>query len=83
MSQAAYGWRIALSSHMDAQLLTQTTLSGNQGGEDTFGHDYQFTKDLREIVAHKLPKVDVRVLVYPRFETRGDLGQCVSRFRDW
>lgn len=54
-----------------------------QGGESTFGNDYQFTKHLRDIVAQKLPKIDVRVLVYPKYETRGELGQCVSRFRDW
>lgn len=54
-----------------------------QGGEDTFGPDYQFTKHLRRLVAHALPKVNVEVLVYPKYETRGDLGQCVSRFRDW
>ncbi|KAK7422416.1 hypothetical protein QQX98_001695 [Neonectria punicea] len=58
-------------------------IHGFQGGEDTFGHDYQFTKDLRDLVAEALPKLDVRVLVYPKYETRGDLGDCVSRFRDW
>ncbi|GJN68929.1 hypothetical protein PLIIFM63780_000883 [Purpureocillium lilacinum] len=58
-------------------------IHGFKGGEETFGADYQFTRDLRDAVAHKLPKVDVRVLVYPKYETRGDLGQCVSRFRDW
>ncbi|KAG6108944.1 hypothetical protein E4U14_003408 [Claviceps sp. LM454 group G7] len=58
-------------------------IHGFKGGESTFGNDYQFTKHLRDIVAQKLPKVDVRVLVYPKYETRGDLGQCVSRFRDW
>lgn len=54
-----------------------------QGGESTFGDDYEFTKHLRNVVAQKLPKVNVRVLVYPRYETRGDLGECVSRLRDW
>jgi hypothetical protein len=34
-------------------------------------------------VANELPKVDVKVLVYPKYETRGDLGECVSRFRSW
>ncbi|OAA38106.1 hypothetical protein NOR_06851 [Metarhizium rileyi] len=58
-------------------------IHGFKGGESTFGDDYEFTKHLRDIVAQKLPKVDVRVLVYPKFETRGDLGECVSRFRDW
>ncbi|KAG6048608.1 hypothetical protein E4U39_007195 [Claviceps sp. Clav50 group G5] len=58
-------------------------IHGFKGGESTFGNDYQFTKHLRDIVAQKLPKVHVRVLVYPKYETRGDLGQCVIRFRDW
>ncbi|KJZ74032.1 hypothetical protein HIM_06481 [Hirsutella minnesotensis 3608] len=58
-------------------------IHGFKGGESTFGHEYQFTEDLRAAVAQRLPKVDVRVLVYPKYETRGDLGGCVSRFREW
>ncbi|KAH6888610.1 hypothetical protein B0T10DRAFT_488511 [Thelonectria olida] len=58
-------------------------IHGFKGGEDTFGPDYQFTKHLRDLVAEALPKINVEVLVYPKYETRGDLGQCVSRFRDW
>ncbi|KFA50447.1 hypothetical protein S40293_08960 [Stachybotrys chartarum IBT 40293] len=58
-------------------------IHGFKGGETTFGEDYRFTEHLRDAVAEKLPKVDVRVLVYPKFETRGDLGDCVSRFRGW
>jgi hypothetical protein len=54
-----------------------------KGGEDTFGVDYQFTKDLRDLVGEALPKLKVEVVVYPKYETRGDLGSCVSRFRDW
>lgn len=30
-----------------------------------------------------LPKVTVRAVTYPRYETRGDLHECVGRFRDW
>ena len=54
-----------------------------QGGEETFGHKYAFTQHLRDLVAERLPKLDVQVLVYPKYETRGDLADCVSRFRDW
>ncbi|KAG6365409.1 hypothetical protein INS49_007020 [Diaporthe citri] len=53
------------------------------GGEETFGHKYAFTQHLRDLVAERLPKLDVQVLVYPKYETRGDLADCVSRFRDW
>jgi hypothetical protein len=58
-------------------------IHGFKGGEDTFGPNYKFTADLRSLVATALPKLDVRVLVYPRFETRGDLAVCVRRFTDW
>ncbi|KAL2886542.1 hypothetical protein HOO65_060372 [Ceratocystis lukuohia] len=43
----------------------------------------KFTKVLRDIVAAELPDVNIETLVYPRYETRGNLGECVGRFRDW
>ncbi|PKS10201.1 hypothetical protein jhhlp_001951 [Lomentospora prolificans] len=58
-------------------------IHGFKGGENTFGDGYQFTLHLRDSIAQQLPKIDVKVLVYPKFETRGDLGECVGRFRDW
>ncbi|KAH8894912.1 hypothetical protein GQ53DRAFT_715612 [Thozetella sp. PMI_491] len=58
-------------------------IHGFKGGEDTFGHNYGFTEHLRQLVAKALPKINVEVAVYPKYETRGDLGECVSRFRDW
>jgi len=51
-----------------------------QGGDDTFG---EFPEHLRALVNHGLPKIDVKAIVYPQFETRGDLAECVGRFRDW
>lgn len=49
----------------------------------TFGEDYQFTEHLRSHVAQSLPDITIKSLVYPQYETRGDLGECVSRFRNW
>lgn len=54
-----------------------------QGGEATFGTDYEFAEHLRSLVGAALPKIDVKVLVYPKYETRGHLGDTVSRFRSW
>jgi hypothetical protein len=59
------------------------TILNSQGGEDTFGENQRFTRHLRQLVSEALPKIEVRVLVYPTYDTRGDLGQCVSQFRDW
>ncbi|KAL2164362.1 hypothetical protein VTH06DRAFT_3578 [Thermothelomyces fergusii] len=58
-------------------------IHGFKGDETTFGKDYAFVRHLRNLVAAALPKVNVRAVVYPTYETRGDLGECVTRFSDW
>ncbi|KAE8450934.1 hypothetical protein EG329_005374 [Mollisiaceae sp. DMI_Dod_QoI] len=55
-------------------------IHGFKGGDDTFGG---FPEHLRALVQHALPKIEVQAIVYPKFETRGDLAECVGRFRDW
>ncbi|KAI9795430.1 MAG: hypothetical protein M1833_007029 [Piccolia ochrophora] len=55
-------------------------IHGFKGDDNTFGG---FPEHLRALVSHALPKVNVSVIVYPKFETRGDLWDCVGRFRDW
>ncbi|KAG0648861.1 hypothetical protein D0Z07_4915 [Hyphodiscus hymeniophilus] len=51
-------------------------IHGFKGGDDTFGG---FPEQLRALVSHGLPKVDVQAIVYPKFETRGDLAECDLR----
>ncbi|KAL7936032.1 hypothetical protein V8C35DRAFT_278264 [Trichoderma chlorosporum] len=58
-------------------------IHGFKGGESTFGDNYSFVEDLRAAVMRELPGIAVKVLVYPKYETRGDLGEAVSRFRSW
>lgn len=58
-------------------------IHGFKGGEETFGNNYAFTEHLRKLVQQELPKIDTQVIIYPKYETRGDLGDCVGRFRDW
>lgn len=58
-------------------------IHGFKGDEKTFGTNYAFTEHLRALVARDLPKIEVKVLVYPTYDTRGDLNECVNRFRDW
>lgn len=55
-------------------------IHGFKGGDHTFG---QFPEHLRKIVGDALPDVDVEAITYPRFDTRGELGDCVARFREW
>ncbi|KAL2271540.1 hypothetical protein VTJ83DRAFT_911 [Remersonia thermophila] len=58
-------------------------IHGFKGDESTFGKNFAFVEHLRQHVAKALPKVDVQAIVYPTYETRGDLGECVTRFIDW
>ncbi|KAL1838144.1 hypothetical protein VTJ49DRAFT_2995 [Mycothermus thermophilus] len=58
-------------------------IHGFKGDESTFGKNFAFVEHLRRHVADALPKVTVRAVVYPTYETRGDLGECVTRFIDW
>lgn len=51
-----------------------------QGNDNTFGG---FPEHLRTLVSHALPKISVNAVTYPTFETRGDLHDCVTRFREW
>ncbi|KAI5288975.1 hypothetical protein KEM52_000961 [Ascosphaera acerosa] len=53
---------------------------GFRGGDDTFG---SFPRHLRSLVSRRLPDVRVLAQVYPQYETKGELADCVSRFRNW
>ncbi|KAI1330450.1 hypothetical protein F5Y16DRAFT_363219 [Xylariaceae sp. FL0255] len=58
-------------------------IHGFKGGEDTFGAKSEFAQHLAALLSAALPKVEVRAVTYPKYETRGDLFECVGRFRDW
>jgi hypothetical protein len=55
-------------------------IHGFKGGDSTFGN---FPSHLKALVQHALPNVAVEAIAYPQFETRGDLHECVARFKDW
>jgi pimeloyl-ACP methyl ester carboxylesterase len=55
-------------------------IHGFKGSDNTFG---QFPKDLRALVASAFPDIEVLSIQYPSYETRGDLGECVGRFKEW
>ncbi|RYP31804.1 hypothetical protein DL767_005535 [Monosporascus sp. MG133] len=58
-------------------------IHGFKGGEDTFGEKSEFSQHLAALLSAALPRVEVRAITYPKYETRGDLFECVNRFRDW
>ncbi|KAF2426297.1 hypothetical protein EJ08DRAFT_651826 [Tothia fuscella] len=55
-------------------------IHGFKGGDDTFGN---FPSHLRALLSHALPKVKVVQVQYPKFETTGDLNECVAKFKEW
>ncbi|KAF2822098.1 hypothetical protein CC86DRAFT_373290 [Ophiobolus disseminans] len=55
-------------------------IHGFKGGDDTFGN---FPSHLKAILQHALPKVSIITITYPKYETRGDLNECVARFKEW
>ncbi|KAL8930682.1 MAG: hypothetical protein Q9208_000553 [Pyrenodesmia sp. 3 TL-2023] len=55
-------------------------IHGFKGDSNTFSN---FPEHLRALVSHALPRLNVKAVTYPQFETRGDLSSCVTRFREW
>ncbi|KAI0505230.1 hypothetical protein F5B22DRAFT_640086 [Xylaria bambusicola] len=55
-------------------------LHGFKGNDDTFR---TFPEDLKAQVAKQLPEDNVEAIVYPKYETKGELGQCSASFLEW
>jgi hypothetical protein len=55
-------------------------IHGFKGGDDTFAN---FPSHLKAVLQHALPKVTVLAITYPKYDTRGDLHECVGRFKEW
>ncbi|KAI1813473.1 hypothetical protein GGS20DRAFT_478373 [Poronia punctata] len=56
-------------------------LHGFKGSDNTFR---TFPEDLKERVSAQLPDDDVvESIVYPKYETKGELGQCSVAFLSW
>ncbi|KAF1945975.1 hypothetical protein EJ02DRAFT_14447 [Clathrospora elynae] len=55
-------------------------IHGFKGGDETFR---TFPSHLKALLQHALPQVTVLNITYPKFETRGDLTECVARFKEW
>ncbi|KAK0732825.1 hypothetical protein B0T21DRAFT_349795 [Apiosordaria backusii] len=58
-------------------------IHGFKGNDHTFGPSQSFPTHLLSLLRPSLPKLNLEFLIYPTFETRGDLTDCVNRFRDW
>ncbi|RYC61426.1 hypothetical protein CHU98_g4782 [Xylaria longipes] len=55
-------------------------MTSNDGNDDTFR---TFPEDLKAQVAKQLPDDNVESVVYPKYETKGELGQCSVAVLSW
>ncbi|KAL9063243.1 MAG: hypothetical protein Q9157_008339, partial [Trypethelium eluteriae] len=53
---------------------------GFKGGNHTFEG---FPERLRTLLSHALPNTTVLAIRYPQYESRGELQNCVSQFKEW
>ncbi|KAF7301822.1 DUF676 domain-containing protein [Mycena indigotica] len=53
---------------------------GFKGTDQTFS---QFPERLQHILTETVPDVSVECIVFPAYETKGDLNEAVIRFSDW
>ncbi|KAL2142830.1 hypothetical protein VTI28DRAFT_661 [Corynascus sepedonium] len=62
------------------QILLLVFIHGFRGSDFTFG---DFPTHLKDTVANNLPGHKVESIVYPKYETRGDLAQSTAAFSEW
>lgn len=65
---------------MPPKLLLLTYIHGFKGDHTTFS---RFPDQLTALLSHRLPHLSIRHLIFPTFETRGDLDATVAKFRSW
>lgn len=62
------------------ELLIVVFVHGFKGTDETFG---AFPQRLQHILTETIAQVSVDCIVFPAYETKGDLGEAVVRFADW
>ncbi|KEQ77874.1 hypothetical protein M436DRAFT_36729 [Aureobasidium namibiae CBS 147.97] len=65
---------------MPTKSLLLVFIHGFKGGDHTFDG---FPDHFRTLVQNALPKINILSIVYPKFETQGDLSECVAKFHGW
>ncbi|KAI4767293.1 hypothetical protein E4T44_03868, partial [Aureobasidium sp. EXF-8845] len=68
---------------MPTKSLLLVFIHGFKGGDHTFDDTVGFPDHFRTLVQNALPKINILSIVYPKFETQGDLSECVTKFHGW
>lgn len=65
---------------MSSRVLLLCFIHGFKGSDDTFK---DFPGDLQRLVGKQLPDHRVESVVYPKYETKGELSQATDAFVEW
>ncbi|KAJ7129492.1 hypothetical protein C8R44DRAFT_776915 [Mycena epipterygia] len=63
-----------------SDLLIVVFIHGFKGTDDTFG---AFPERLQHMLSESIPNASVECIVFPAYETKGDLVEAVVKFSDW
>ncbi|CAA7260048.1 unnamed protein product [Cyclocybe aegerita] len=64
----------------ETELLLIIFIHGFKGTDETFA---EFPKRLEHIISETVSNITVECLIFPAYETKGDLDKAVVRFADW
>ncbi|KAF7775923.1 hypothetical protein Agabi119p4_4316 [Agaricus bisporus var. burnettii] len=68
------------SKEVDQGLVLVIFIHGFKGTDETFG---EFPKRLQHILSETIKNVQVESIIFPAYETKGELNEAVIRFADW
>ena len=68
------------SSTNTKRVLLLCFIHGFKGNDDTFQH---FPEDLKRTIASNLDDNHIESVVYPKYETKGELAQSTEAFLGW
>ncbi|KAG2013289.1 hypothetical protein CC2G_010218 [Coprinopsis cinerea AmutBmut pab1-1] len=66
--------------HSPNDFLLVIFIHGFKGSDETFDH---FPQRLHHLLTHSLPNTKVECIVFPAYETKGELDKAIVRFADW
>ncbi|KZT29288.1 hypothetical protein NEOLEDRAFT_1145065 [Neolentinus lepideus HHB14362 ss-1] len=69
-----------MTSHTAQEQLLVVFVHGFKGTDETFN---TFPERLQHILAETTEDIDVECIVFPQYETKGELDAAVERFVDW
>ncbi|KAI0033340.1 hypothetical protein K488DRAFT_77953 [Vararia minispora EC-137] len=78
--QSPPGQTTAIANHLPRDILLIIFVHGFKGTDETF---HSFPSRLKHVLTESIEDVSVESIVFPAYETKGELDKAVERFADW